>query len=108
MLARRDMLALLAAVPAYFDGAAMRGSCRFFLDSASLHEYRALLPTGMFHGVTTNPSILQRDGVLCSVDAISVLVRKQDSSPPPLSPVLPGTWRRSARSNAVLAGKGGV
>ena len=50
-----------------------RGAGRFFLDTASTEEYAALLPLGIFHGVTSNPSILQKDGVPCTVGALHIL-----------------------------------
>ena len=50
-----------------------RGSTRFFLDTASTAEYDSLLPLGMFHGVTSNPTILERDGVECSVQSLHAL-----------------------------------
>ena len=53
-----------------------RGQSRFFLDTASVDEYKALLPLGLFHGVTSNPSILERDGVPCTVAALHALADK--------------------------------
>jgi len=55
--------------------APMRGSSRFFLDTAVREELTQLLPLGMFHGVTTNPTILQRSGVPCTVEAIHELAK---------------------------------
>jgi len=52
-----------------------RGTLRLFLDTADEETFDAWLPTGMFVGVTTNPTILERDGVECSVDALSALAR---------------------------------
>ena len=49
--------------------AVARGGSRFFLDTADVAEWEALLPLGMFHGVTTNPTLLERAGVACTVDA---------------------------------------
>ena len=37
---------------------------------------RRLLPSGMFYGVTSNPTILQRDGVSCTVPAVAQLARE--------------------------------
>lgn len=54
---------------------AARGSTRFFLDTADRQEYASLLPLGIFHGVTTNPTILARCGVPCSVPAIDALAK---------------------------------
>lgn len=36
---------------------------RFYIDSADITRIEPLLKTGVFHGVTTNPLILRRDGV---------------------------------------------
>ena len=58
-----NLLVLLLPSTTAFD-LAFRGSCRFFLDTADVAEYRSLLPLGMFHGVTCNPTILQRAGRL--------------------------------------------
>ena len=49
--------------------AVARGGSRCFLDTADVAEWEALLPLGMFHGVTTNPTLLERAGVACTVDA---------------------------------------
>lgn len=46
-----------------------------FLDMVDEEMFDAWLFTGMFVGVTTNSTILERDGVECSVDVLSVLVR---------------------------------
>lgn len=35
---------------------------RFFLDTADIEEWDRFLPTGIFYGITTNPTILERDG----------------------------------------------
>ena len=63
--------ALLLAVSAF----EARGSCRFFLDTADVSEYKSLLPLGIFHGVTCNPTILQRCGVPCTVPSIHTLAK---------------------------------
>jgi transaldolase len=52
---------------------AFRGPARFFLDTADRAELSELLPLGIFHGVTTNPTILQRCGVPCTLEAIGEL-----------------------------------
>jgi len=52
-----------------------RGNLCLFLDSADEETWNAWLPTGMFTGVTTNPAILERDGVECSVESLSELAR---------------------------------
>jgi len=53
--------------------AVARGGSRFFLDTADVAEWEALLPLGMFHGVTTNPMLLERAGLACTVEACSQL-----------------------------------
>lgn len=51
----------------------IRGSCRLFLDTADVEEWNTFLPTGMFYGVTTNPTILERSGVPCTVSDVRSL-----------------------------------
>ena len=51
------------------------GRGRLFLDSASVDAWRELLPTGFFYGVTTNPTILKRDKVPCTVPDVAKLAR---------------------------------
>jgi len=46
-----------------------RGHSRFFLDTADSNEWKSLLPLGIFHGITTNPVLLQRAGVPCTVES---------------------------------------
>ncbi|EOD22197.1 hypothetical protein EMIHUDRAFT_56849, partial [Emiliania huxleyi CCMP1516] len=48
---------------------------RFFLDTADVREWKALLPLGIFHGVTTNPVLLERAGVRCTVGECHRLAR---------------------------------
>ncbi|KAH8079227.1 transaldolase/fructose-6-phosphate aldolase [Aureococcus anophagefferens] len=64
---------LLAAAEAL---SAPKPRSRLFLDSASLADWQELLPTGLFYGVTTNPTILARDGVSCDVKSVSALARR--------------------------------
>ena len=59
--------------PAVFLVSPNAGKSRLFLDSASTNAWRELLPTGLFYGVTTNPSILKRDGVPCRVPDVANL-----------------------------------
>ena len=63
----REIIASESAVEVAEDD--YRGNLRLFLDSADAETYDAWLPTGMFTGVTTNPAILERDGVECGVEA---------------------------------------
>ena len=53
-----------------------RGECRFFLDTAVTSEWDALLPTGMFYGVTTNPTLLERASEPCTVANLHKLASK--------------------------------
>eukprot|EP00980_Cylindrotheca_fusiformis_P001342 scaffold338_cov116-Cylindrotheca_fusiformis.AAC.7 len=45
-----------------------RGKSRMFLDTADTMEWDDLLPTGIFHGVTTNPTLLERAGEECTIE----------------------------------------
>ncbi|KAG7371908.1 transaldolase [Nitzschia inconspicua] len=45
-----------------------RGASRLFLDTADTNEWKMLLPTGVFHGVTCNPTLLERAGEPCTID----------------------------------------
>ena len=36
---------------------------KFFLDTANIKEIEALLPTGMIDGITTNPSLIAKEGL---------------------------------------------
>jgi transaldolase len=53
-----------------------RGASRFFLDTADTKEWDELLPTGIFHGVTTNPTLLERAGEPCTVVNIHQMANK--------------------------------
>jgi transaldolase len=52
------------------------GGPRLFLDSADTATWERLLPTGVFHGVTTNPLLLERAGVRCDVPTLAALARR--------------------------------
>ena len=45
-----------------------------FLDSAERGAWRRWLPTGLFYGVTTNPTILAAAGLACTLGVIADLV----------------------------------
>ena len=45
-----------------------QGEARFFLDTADVNEWERLLSTGIFHGITTNPTLLERANEPCTVD----------------------------------------
>lgn len=51
----------------------LRGSSLLFLDTADVKEFTQHLPLGIFHGVTTNPLILERCGVECTVESMEAL-----------------------------------
>lgn len=51
----------------------MGGRFRLFLDSADVTAWRRLIPLGLFHGVTTNPTLLLRAGMPCRLDAFTQL-----------------------------------
>ncbi len=53
-----------------------RGECRFFLDTADTSEWDTLLPRGLFYGVTTNPTLLERADEPCTVDNLHKLATK--------------------------------
>jgi transaldolase len=54
----------------------VRGQARFFLDTAVESEWNDLLPLGIFHGVTTNPVLLERAGHPCTIPHIQSLASK--------------------------------
>lgn len=49
---------------------------RLFLDSAASADWEQWLPTGLFHGVTTNPTLLRRAGEACTLDALEALCER--------------------------------
>lgn len=53
-----------------------RGECKLFLDTADTSEWDELLPRGMFHGVTTNPTLLARANEPCTVANLHTLAEK--------------------------------
>lgn len=53
-------------------------SMRLYLDSANIKEWEKWAETGMFYGFTTNPTILKRDGVQCTLQAMRNLSRYAD------------------------------
>jgi transaldolase len=46
---------------------------QFFLDSADVKQWDRLLPLGIFHGITTNPILLQKAGVPCTLKSLKNL-----------------------------------
>ncbi|GEL02366.1 transaldolase family protein [Swaminathania salitolerans] len=49
---------------------------RLFLDTADRDAWSRWLPTGLFHGVTTNPTILARSGLSCTIETLTPLLRR--------------------------------
>lgn len=47
---------------------------RLFLDSADRRDWQRWLPTGLFFGVTTNPTLLEAAGLRCALPVIADLV----------------------------------
>jgi transaldolase len=79
-----------------------------FLDSADPAEWERLLPTGIFHGVTTNPLLLERCGQPCSVahlGRLTKLAREMD-----ICEMQVQTWGRTpeamVETGEILAGLG--
>ena len=50
------------------------GRIRLYLDSAKRSEWDDWLATGLFYGVTTNPTVLAAAGVPCDLKALTALV----------------------------------
>jgi transaldolase len=51
-------------------------SLQLLLDSADPADWQAWLPSGLFRGVTTNPSLLRRAGLPCSAGQLAELTRR--------------------------------
>lgn len=51
---------------------------RLFLDSADPADWKDLLGTGLFRGITTNPLLLERAGLPCTQDQLAALVLQAD------------------------------
>ena len=50
------------------------GRIRLFLDSANRADWGEWLSSGLFYGVTTNPTLLEAAGVACAIDALERLI----------------------------------
>jgi transaldolase len=50
------------------------GRIRLYLDSAKRHEWDNWLATGLFYGVTTNPTVLAAAGIACRISSLTDLV----------------------------------
>lgn len=57
------------------EAASMTG-LRLFLDTADREAWARWLPTGLFHGVTTNPTILERSGLKSTIPVLTKVVRE--------------------------------
>lgn len=53
-----------------------RGENRCFLDTADPAEWDSLLKLGIFYGVTTNPTILERCNQPCTIENLHVLANR--------------------------------
>jgi transaldolase len=49
---------------------------RLFLDTAEVKDWEEWLPSGLFHGVTCNPTLLRRAGQPCRLDSLAALTRR--------------------------------
>lgn len=49
---------------------------RLLLDSADPADWDAWLPSGLFRGITTNPTLLRRAGQPCTLDALAALTAR--------------------------------
>ena len=51
-------------------------SLRLFLDSANATHWREWLPSGLFYGITTNPTLLRRAGLASSIASLRALTHE--------------------------------
>ena len=65
---------------------------RLFLDTADRGAWARWLPTGLFHGVTTNPTLLQRAGLQCRMPVLTELVH--DALRHDVAEIMVQTWGR--------------
>ncbi|MGD1896589.1 MAG: transaldolase family protein [Phormidesmis sp.] len=49
---------------------------RLYLDTAEVSAWKNWLPTGLFYGVTCNPTLVERAGVACDVETLTGLSRQ--------------------------------
>jgi transaldolase len=59
----------------------LKSGLRLFLDTADREAWARWLPTGIFHGVTTNPTILNRSNLRSAIPVLTDLVRDVLSYP---------------------------
>lgn len=53
-----------------------RPHVRFYLDTADVAAWEQWLPTGLFYGVTCNPTLLAKAGVACELASLKALARQ--------------------------------
>ncbi|MGF1499160.1 MAG: transaldolase family protein [Elainellaceae cyanobacterium] len=63
-------MAAIASIP---TNTFERPDIRLFLDTADTAQWLDLLPAGIFYGVTTNPTLLERAQVSCTLSSLSKL-----------------------------------
>jgi len=65
--------ALSATTKLLTPSSSISPNSRFFLDTAVEAEWDELLPLGIFHGVTTNPTLLERANHPCTISHVKSL-----------------------------------
>lgn len=73
-----------------------RGHLRLFLDTADREACERWFETGLFHGATTNPTILAASGVACTIAALGALA--SDLFALGAAEMQAQTWGRSAET----------
>ena len=61
-------------------GGEQQGTNRLFLDTAREEDWEEWLPTGIFYGITTNPVLLERADIPCTVASVQQLATRAFSS----------------------------
>ena len=75
--------AFTASPPAHHQdqrGGEQQGTNRLFLDTAREEDWEEWLPTGIFYGITTNPVLLERADIPCTVASVQQLATRAFSS----------------------------
>ena len=65
-----------SCLPTRFGSFPFPMTLQLLLDTADPAAWKAWLPSGLFRGVTTNPTLLRRAGQPCSVDNLQDLARQ--------------------------------
>lgn len=76
LLLRWLLLTGLTCLSVHGFSPSLRGNGRLFLDTAVESEWEELLPTGLFHGITTNPTLLEKADQPCTVENLHRLASK--------------------------------